>query len=168
MGQLVDVGLRVLELRRPEEGVEGAHLDADPAVHAEGEVDGEAVEDVAAALATTGGGRRDALLVGVDVDAPVGAFTGAEHADGAVLLEQTDDPAGAGRQFGLDLGVLGRVRALRHRAQRDGQALGQAGSGDGHYWIATFTMPVSAIWASASGMSVVQASFWSWSSRKRG
>jgi hypothetical protein len=126
VGEFVDVGLGVLELGGPEEGVERADLDADTAVHAEGEVDGEAVEDVAAALAATGSGGRDRLLVGVDVDAPVRALAGAQHADRAVLLEEPDDAAGAGREFGLGVGVLRGDGLLRHRAQGDGQALGQA------------------------------------------
>ena len=47
--QVADVELGVLELGAPVQGVERAHLDADAAVHAEREVDGEAVEDVALA-----------------------------------------------------------------------------------------------------------------------
>jgi hypothetical protein len=52
------VVLGVLELRRPEQRVERAHLDADAAVHAQREVDREAVEDVARprAAALLGGG----------------------------------------------------------------------------------------------------------------
>ncbi|BFO14401.1 hypothetical protein SHKM778_07890 [Streptomyces sp. KM77-8] len=105
VGEVADVGLGVLELRGPEEGVEGTHLDADTAVHAEGEVDGEPVEDVAAAVAAAGRRRRDGLLVGVDVDAPVRALAGAQHADRAVLLEQADHAAGAGREVGLGVRV---------------------------------------------------------------
>ena len=45
--QVLDVELGVLELRAPVQRVERADLDADPAVHAEREVDGEAVQDVA-------------------------------------------------------------------------------------------------------------------------
>src|SRR5690606_23105437 len=73
VGEVADVGLGVLELRGPEQGVEGTDLDADTAVHAQGEVDGEAVEDVAAALTAARGRRGHRLLVGVDVDAPVRA-----------------------------------------------------------------------------------------------
>ncbi|GAA4572194.1 hypothetical protein GCM10023100_32550 [Actinocorallia cavernae] len=62
MGEFVDVGLGVLELRGPEQRVEGADLDADTAVHAQREVDGEPVEDVAAALAATGGRRGTVSL----------------------------------------------------------------------------------------------------------
>ena len=47
------------------------------------------------------GRGRDRLLVRVDVDAPVGALARAQHADGAVLLEQRDDAAAARRQLGL-------------------------------------------------------------------
>lgn len=170
VGEVADVGLGVLELRGPEQGVERTHLDADTAVHAEGEVDGEAVEDVAAAFAATGGRGGDRLLVGVDVDAPVGALTGAQHADRAVLLEQADHSAGAGREIGLGVGVLLGDGLLRHRAQGDGQALGEAAAGNrGHsYWITTLTMPVRAIWARERGTRRVQESFWSWSSRRRG
>src|SRR5688500_16811516 len=44
--QFGDVQLRVLVLGRPEQGVEGAHLDTDPAVHAQAVVDVEAVEEL--------------------------------------------------------------------------------------------------------------------------
>ncbi len=170
VGEVADVGLGVLELRGPEQGVERTDLDADTAVHAEREVDGEAVEDVAAAFAAAGGRRRDRLLVGVDVDAPVRALAGAQHADRAVLLEQADHTAGAGREVGLGVRVLGGDGLLRHRAEGDGQALGQATSWDrGHgYWITTLTMPVRAIWARERGTRRVQESLWSWSSRRRG
>ena len=107
--QVEDVDLGVLELGAPVQRVERADLDADAAVHAQAEVDGEAVEHVALALAAALGGGRDRLLVRVDVDAPVGALAGAEHARGAVLLEQRDDPAAARRQVGRDVGVLGGV-----------------------------------------------------------
>ena len=36
--------LRVLVLGRPEQGIKGAHLDTDPAVHAQRVVDVEAIE----------------------------------------------------------------------------------------------------------------------------
>ena len=78
--QVADVDLGVLELRAPVQRVERAHLDADAAVHAQGEVDGEPVEHVALAVAAALGGGRDRLLVRVDVDAPVGALARAEHA----------------------------------------------------------------------------------------
>jgi hypothetical protein len=106
--EVADVTFRVLELRRPEECVERADLDAYPAVHAQAEVDGEAVEDVPLARAAALG-SRDRLLVGVDVDAPVGALSGTEHAGGAVFLDQGDDAAAAGREGRLDLRIL-----LRH------------------------------------------------------
>src|SRR5438067_1030778 len=44
VGHLDDVVFGVLELRAPEQGVERAHLHADPAVHAQGVVDGEPVQ----------------------------------------------------------------------------------------------------------------------------
>src|SRR5262249_33992646 len=50
--QLRDVALGVLVLGAPEQRVERAHLDADPAVHAERVVDVEAVEDAHRALAS--------------------------------------------------------------------------------------------------------------------
>ena len=71
------------------------------AVHAQRVVDREPVEHVA----WRGRGRRrgpagTVSCVRVDVDAPVRALAGAEHAGGAVLLEQRDHPAAAGRQLG--------------------------------------------------------------------
>src|SRR5205085_11165427 len=61
--QIGDADLGVLELRAPEEGVEGADLDADAAVHAEGVVDVEAVEGVdGAGLAPFAAGRRLLLV----------------------------------------------------------------------------------------------------------
>ena len=113
VGQLEHVVGRVLELGRPEQRVERADLDADPAVHAQREVDREAVEHVAGARARRPrvfGGRR--LFVRVDVDAPVGALAGAEHADGAVLFLQRDDAAGTRRQIRLLVRVLLRGRGF--------------------------------------------------------
>src|ERR1051325_4974457 len=61
-----DVGLGILELGAPEQGVEGADLDADPAVHAEAVVDVEAVElGRPAGLAALTAGRGQ---VGVALD----------------------------------------------------------------------------------------------------
>ena len=102
--QLGDVGLGVLVLGAPEQGLERAHLDADAAVHAEREVDVEAIEGVllaGLAALTTGRGQ---VLVGLDVDAPVGALVGAEHARGAVLLVQGDHATGPGRGSSLTWG----------------------------------------------------------------
>ncbi len=124
VGELLDLVLGVLELRAPVEGVERAHLDADAAVHAEGEVDREPVQDVAGAGAPAllGG---DLLLVGVDVDAPVRALARAEHAHGAVLLDERDHPPGAGGQVRLDVRVLpGRGRP-GHRLEGDAEPLEQ-------------------------------------------
>src|SRR5690242_10588829 len=88
--QGLDVGLGGGELGAPEQRVEGAHLDADRAVHAQRPVDREAVEHVVGAVASTGRARLG-LLVGVDVDTPDRALPGAQHARGAVLLEERDD-----------------------------------------------------------------------------
>src|SRR6185503_18292802 len=94
-----------LELGGPVQRVEGAGLDADAAVHAQREVDGEPVQDVA--LPGAGGaGYDDFFLVRVDVDAPVGALPGTQHAGGAVLLEQGDHAARTGRQVGAYVRVL--------------------------------------------------------------
>jgi hypothetical protein len=122
MEKVADVAFGVLELGRPEEGVERAHLNADPAIHAQGEVDGEPVEDVALAWAAAFG-RREGLLVRVDVDAPVGALPGTEHARGAVLLDQGDHPATAGRESGSDLGVLLGVGFAQHVTKSDAKPL---------------------------------------------
>ena len=72
--------LAVLVLGAPEQGVERAHLDADAAVHAQRVVDVEAVDLVDLARRTAGTARRGQLLVALDVDAPVGAATRAQHA----------------------------------------------------------------------------------------
>src|SRR5207248_10567810 len=101
-----DAGFGVLVLRAPEQGVEGADLDADAAVHAQGVVDVEAVEDADRALTAAGAPRRALLLVTLDVDAPVRALPGAEHADGAVLLLEGDDAPGPGRRVLPLVGVL--------------------------------------------------------------
>ena len=119
--------LGVLVLRAPEQRVERAHLDADPAVHAERVVDVEAVEDADRAVAAALTARRALLLVALDVDAPVGALPGAQHADGAVLLLERDDAARArGRVFAL-VRVLHRDRRLQHRLERDAEAADDAG-----------------------------------------
>ena len=79
--QVGDAGLGVLVLGAPEQRVERADLDADAAVHAERVVDVEAVEARCrcAGLAALAAGRGQ-VLVALDVDAPVGALAGAEHA----------------------------------------------------------------------------------------
>src|SRR3954451_17976488 len=98
--QIGDVELGVLELRTPEDGVERAHLHADPAIHAERVVDVEAVEDLdGAGLATLAPGRG-LVLVALDVDAPVGAAAHTQHADSAVLRFEGNDTTGpGGRRF---------------------------------------------------------------------
>jgi hypothetical protein len=106
--EVADVVFGVLELGRPEQRVERADLDADPAVHAQREVDGEPVEHVAGAR-TAALGRGQRLLVRIDVNTPVRALTGAKHAHRAVLLDQGDNSACAGRQVGLNLWVLLRL-----------------------------------------------------------
>src|SRR6476661_6015622 len=68
--QLGDVALRVLVVGAPEERVERAHLDADPAVHTERVVDVEAVEHAHRTVAPAFPPRRPLLLVALDVDAP--------------------------------------------------------------------------------------------------
>src|SRR5262249_57570207 len=109
VGEGRDVGLGVGELGRPEQRVVRAGLDADPAVHAQREVDREAVEDVAHPLPPPprwGAGGilaavvrpRHGLLVRFDVDAPVRALPRAQHAHRAVLLQQGDHAPAAGRQ----------------------------------------------------------------------
>src|ERR1044072_592552 len=112
--QVGDADLGVLELRGPEQGVEGADLDADAAVHAEGVVEVEAVEGLdRPGLATLAAGRP-LLLVALDVDAPVGALTGAEHARGAVLLLEGDHAPGPPDGLLPLPGVLHRDRRLAH------------------------------------------------------
>src|SRR4051812_47170328 len=177
MGHVEQVAFGVLELRRPEQRVEWADLDADAAVHAQRVVDGEAVEHVASAFAAAFGAGRDGLLVRVDVDAPVRALARTQHARRAVLLEQRDDAARPGWQLGPDVRVFARDRAFGHRSQRDAETLQQALAGDlflalarfvRHPAVTTRTTPVSATCASASGTSATQASRCSWSSRSRG
>src|ERR671910_3731821 len=141
--QVGDPQLGVLVLRAPEQGVERAHLDADAAVHAQRVVDVEPVEPVDLAGLPAGPAGRRRVLVALDVDAPVGAAAGAQHADGAVVFLEGDDAAGAGCGRLLLVRVLDGGRALRrrgderleppgregglhHRLQRDAQALHQA------------------------------------------
>src|SRR5215207_3982128 len=120
--EIGDVGLGVLVLGAPEQGVERANLDADPEVHAERVVDVEAVEEADRPLAATLTPRRPLLLVALDVDAPIGALTGAQHADGAVLFLQRDDAASARRRILPLVRVLHRDGALEHRLERDTEA----------------------------------------------
>jgi hypothetical protein len=63
VGEAADVVFRVFELAAPEQCVVRADLDADPAVHAQGVVDGEAIEHVALPLTTSLALRRKGLLV---------------------------------------------------------------------------------------------------------
>jgi hypothetical protein len=109
-------------LGAPEQRVERADLDADAAVHAQRVVDVEAVEKAHAARAATLAAGRALFLVALDVDAPVGARTRAQHADRAVLLLERDDAPGARRRVFALVGVLHRDRGLHHRAERDPEA----------------------------------------------
>src|SRR5216684_2338177 len=101
-----DLELRVLVLRAPEQRVERADLDADPAVHAQGVVDVETVEHADRAGPPTFSAGGTLLLVPFDVDAPVWALACAQHADGAVLFFERDDTPGAGRGRFLLVWVL--------------------------------------------------------------
>src|SRR6266536_2017441 len=83
--EVADPHFRVLVLGAPEQRVEGTDLDADPAVHAQGVVDVEAVDHVDRSGPSPLPPGRPLLLVALDVDAPVGAAAAAQHADGAVL-----------------------------------------------------------------------------------
>src|SRR5215510_2889644 len=120
-----DVGLRVLVLGAPEQGVERAHLDADAAVHAQRVVDVEAVQEADRALPAAFASRRPLLLVTLDVDAPVRALAGAQHADRAVLLLERDHTSCARRGVLPLVGVLHRDGALEHRLERDAEAADQ-------------------------------------------
>ena len=115
------------------------------------------------------------FLVGVDVDAPVGALARALVADRAVLLFQRDDASGPGRQVRLLLRVLLRDGARQQMLQGHHQALHQADAGErlarpavGLDHRATFNTAVMRMSASASGIRTVHDSRWSWSSRRRG
>src|SRR5829696_5165708 len=107
-----DARLGVLVLRAPEERVERAHLDADAAVHAQRVVDVEAVEEAHRARLAAGPPGRGQRLVALDVDAPVRAGAGAEHADRAVVLAQPDDAAGPRVRRLLLAWVLHRLGAV--------------------------------------------------------
>src|SRR5439155_23508874 len=120
--QLIAVVLRVAELTAPDGGVDRTRIDTDPAVHAERVIHREAIEDLRGASATSAGGLVR-LLVGVDVDAPVGALARALVADRAVLLLERDHAARPGRKVGSDVGVLHGHRAAQHGAERDGKTL---------------------------------------------
>src|SRR5215207_8895380 len=186
--QLGDARLGVLVLRAPEQGVERAHLDADAAVHAQRVVDVEPVELVDGPRLAARAPRRRRVLVGLDVDAPVGAAAAAEHAGRAVLFLEGDDAARPGGRRLLLVGVLhgrrahrgsgderldapGREHRLRHRLERDAEALDEArrlGGGPLGHQNATFSTMVARMLTSDRGMRTFQASCWSWSSRNRG
>src|SRR5438445_10644080 len=123
----------VLVLRAPEQGVGGADLHADAAVHAQPVVDVEAVEklDGPGLPPLPPGGSL--VLVALDVDAPVGAAAGAQHADRAVLLLEGDHAPGPGGRLLLDVGVLHGDGPPGHGLERDAEALHQACAGNlGH------------------------------------
>ena len=101
-----------LELGAPEQCIERAHVDADSAVHAQREVNVEAVELVLLAGLAPSAARRSKLLVAFDVDTPVGALAGAQHARGAVVVVQRDHTAGARRWCLFLVRVLDGVCAL--------------------------------------------------------
>src|SRR4051812_33845213 len=183
--QIGDARLGVLVLGAPEKRVEGAHLDADAAVHAERVVDVEAVEGANRAGLAALAARRRLVLVSFDVDAPVGTAAGAEHADRAVLLEQGDDAAGPGGRRLLLVRVLDGVGAfggardellrslvrehrLRHLFEGDAEPLHETLSRDVGHQNTTFRIAVTKMLASESGIRTVHATRCNWSSRKRG
>src|SRR5690606_15587524 len=108
---------------------------------------------------------RQLLLVRVDVDAPVGALARAEHAGGAVLLQQRDDAARTLRQRRLLVRVLAGVRAPREHPGGRAPSPHQAPHDSTTPPTPT---PVTASWSSATGSSTNQAKRCSWSSRTRG
>ena len=112
MEEISDSRFGELVLRAPEQRFERADLDTDATVHTQREVDVEAIESVDLAGLTAGTARRRLLLVTLDIDAPVGALTGAEHARSAVLLVQGDHSAGSGGRRFLLVRVLHGVGAL--------------------------------------------------------
>src|ERR1700719_4133167 len=148
--QVGDLELRVLVFGAPEQGVEGAHLDADPAVHAQRVVDVEAVEHADRAWAATFSSGWALLLVPFDVDAPVRALAGAEHADGAVLFLEGDDAPGPRCRGLLLVRVLDRDRGFQHGLERHAETADEAGH-LGHQ-SATLKMPVSKMLARPIGM----------------
>ena len=170
MEQVGDTGLGVLVLGAPEERIEGTHLNADPAVHAQRVVDVEAVEVIDLTWLATSAPRRGELLVGLDVDAPIRAGPGAEHAGGAVVLAEGDDTPGPNRGAFLGVGVLHGVGAVldgaHERAHGDSETLDE--TGELRHQTTTFTIAVTAMLARDRGISTFHANRWSWSSRKRG
>ena len=92
---------RVVMLWDPVQRVEGADLDADPAVHAQSPVDGEGVEHrhcprpARARLAHF-------LVVALDVNALVGALLHAQHAGGARCCVERNGTASLGRDLAHD------------------------------------------------------------------
>src|SRR5207248_7123967 len=142
--------------------------DLDPAVHAEGVVDVEAIELIDLTGPAAGPPGRGLLLVALDVDAPVGAAAGAKHAHRAVLLMEGDHaPRPNGGRL-LLLGVLGGDGWLQHGAQRHAQALDQALAGDVRHQNTTLKTAVMRMLAREIGIRNFHAKAWSWSSRKRG
>src|SRR5829696_1671866 len=162
--QVGDPQLGVLVLRAPEEGVERAHLDADAAVHAQRVVDVEAVEQAHRARLAAGPPGRGQGLVALDVDAPVRAGAGAEHADRAVVLAQPDDAAGPRGRRLLLAWVLHRLGAVGdgvpQRPERDThrlEAAGDLGLAERHRYTATLRIAVTTMLERASGIRIFKA-----------
>src|SRR3954469_11490076 len=164
--QVGDLGLGVLVLGAPEQRVERAHLDADPAVHAQRVVDVEAVEHAHRAVTTTLTPRWALLLVTFDVDAPVRTLPRAQHADRAVLFLECDDAPRARHGVFPLVRVLHRDGGLQHRLERDAEAADHPGDLlAGHQVNQTLNTPVSSRLSRPSGMRTFHASDCSWSSR---
>src|SRR4029079_67452 len=115
-------------------------------------VDVEPVEQADAAGPTALAARRGLLLVGLGVDAPVGARARAQHADRAVLLLERDHAAGARRGVFALVRVLNGHRGLHHRLERDAEAREHSLDLALHQ-NATFRTPVTRMFANAIGMS---------------
>ena len=128
----------------------------------------EAVEHVVAALASAGGRRRRRLLVRVDVDAPRRALARAQHADRAVLLHQRDHAARARRQLRQRVGIVRGDRAAGQVAQRHDEAGEQSTREHQPRHPHHSDGRDARAGAARAGTRPVQASFCSWSSRRRG
>jgi len=64
--------------------------------------------------------------VTLDVDAPIGTFSGAQHADRARFDVECDDAPGTGDGFLLDLGIHGDRCRFEHRLERQPHAFPKA------------------------------------------
>ena len=98
----------------------------------------------------------------LDEDAPIGTFTRAQHARGAVLFVQRNDTTSTRRDFFTLVRIASCLRTVfegfHHLAERDAKTLNEAWNlGLGRHQSTTFSTAVTTMFTRANGIRTFQA-----------